>query len=44
MSLSQTNYSGYEQPIDLDEILSGISEIIPHSDTDTQGNNVTNYF
>ena len=44
MSLSQTNYSGYEQPIDLDEILLGISEIIPHSDTDTQGNNVTNYF
>ena len=24
MSLSRTNYSGYEQPIDLDEILSGI--------------------
>ena len=44
MSLSQTNYSGYEEPLDLDEILSGISEIIPRSDTDTQGNNVTNYF
>ena len=44
MSLSQTNYSGCEQPIDLGEILPAISEIVPWSDTDTQGNNVTNYF
>ena len=44
MSLCQTNYSEYEQAIDIDEILSDIAETIPHSDRDTQGNNITNYF